>query len=118
MPYAALNEKEKNIVRHIFSLHTTTRQKLCTYTRYTLPTVYRITDDLLRRKIIEVSGIAEETIKGRPTEKIGMSTKTGRILCIHIERTGYSTALADFGLHILSRRTHALPKLFHPKTLF
>ena len=41
MPYAALNEKEKNIVRHIFSLHTTTRQELCAYTRYTLPSVYR-----------------------------------------------------------------------------
>ena len=117
MPYAALNEKEKNIVRHIFSLHTTTRQKLCTYTRYTLPTVYRITDDLLRRKIIEVSGIAEETIKGRPTEKIGMSTKTGRILCIHIERTGYSTALADFGLHILSRRTHAFTEAVPPENV-
>ena len=65
MQNAALNEKEKNIVRHIFSLHTTTRQELCAYTRYTLPTVYRITDDLLRRKIITVSGIAEETIKGR-----------------------------------------------------
>ena len=65
MRNAVLNEKEKNIVRHIFSLHTTTRQKLCTYTRYTLPTVYRITDDLLRLKIIEVSGIAEETIKLR-----------------------------------------------------
>lgn len=117
MRNVVLNEKEKNILRHIFSLHTTTRQELCMYTHYTLPTVYRITDDLLRQKIIEVFGIAEETIKGRPTEKIGMSTGAGFILCIHIKRTGYSTALTDFGLHISSRRNHIFRKQVSPESV-
>lgn len=117
MIHSKFSEKEKNILRHIFSLQETTRQELCRYTHYSLPTIYRIIDDLLHRNILTVSGIDEEPTKGRPTEKINITSDIGIILCIHIDRTEYTAALTDFNLNILQKKSHIFAKETRPETV-
>ena len=101
-----LSEKEKKVSRLIYSLGSTTRQQLHKMTRYTLPTIYRIIEDLLRKGLVVISGLEEELGKGRPTERIEINPRFAWILAVHISRLGFRTALVDLGGHLCEVHSH------------
>lgn len=101
-----LSEKEDRIMRAICYRGTMSRQQLHSQTRYTRPSVYRITDDLIARGLLMVSGFEEESALGRPTELLSLHDGYGVVFCLHITRVGYNTALVSFAGNILAQQNH------------
>lgn len=99
-----LSEKEKRILRYVFCFGSTSRQQLSHRARYTSPTVYRVIEDLMRQGLVVISGVEEEAVKGRPTERVEVNGAKGWVFCLSIFRGGYHTAVVDLAGRLLGNR--------------
>jgi len=113
----SITDKEKNILRQIYCLNSTTRQQLLSQTNYTSPTVYRAIDNLIRSGFVVISGTEEEVAIGRPTELISINGRLGFAFCLNITRIGFNTALVDLAGQIRCIKYHLFYGQMEPEEL-
>lgn len=106
-----LKDRERKLIRELYSLKGATRQQLSRRLQWSTPTVYRIVDDLVQRGVVRVSGTGEDIGIGRPTEWLVVRMDYLYVFSVHIARDAYYTALIDLrgGVHRLRKHDFTGP---------
>ncbi|MCT4597880.1 MAG: ROK family protein [Vallitalea sp.] len=99
-----IGKKEKMVYNLIRRYKKISRKELLFHTKFKIATLYRIIENLLKQKLIKVSGIAESSKGGRPSELFSINEALNFIVCIVVYREHFTISITDLNGYILKSR--------------